>query len=612
MNAPELFAATKVLRKEGRIAECLDLIRHSLRRGELGAEDIEKAGRFVRKEILAGTAGAKPLRILILGQCTTSWLTTTLTAVALRHNVQAHVTEGAYDNVVQELMSIDPESRPDVIVLLPWNLRLINGQGPTADRAADELDFWTRAWGIIADRLGSRIVQVGYDWVTAGPMGYGMGGRPNQLVEAVRAANAALQSALPADAYFVDLEQVSGTFGRASFYDMRRYHWTKQPFSEAGIVRLAEHIWAGTRSLTTGPKKVLVLDLDNTLWGGVVGETGPLGVTLGESPDGEAYLAFQKYVKGLANRGIVLALASKNNLADGLEPFEKNPEMVLKLDDLGAYEINWEPKGTTIARLAETLSLGLDSFVFFDDNPAEREQVRQAIPDVEVVDVPEDPAEYVRALHEGLWFETTRLTKDDQQRTEQYAVERKRRELQQTHGSMEDYLKSLNMTAEVRAIDDADLQRVTQLLSKTNQFNLTTRRHTREDVLELLGKPDSIGLTIRVQDRFGDYGLVAVMIAVPTNEFPSKTLQIDTWLMSCRVINRTVEQFSMATVLERCKDLGYVKVLGEYIPTKKNALVAELYDKLGFRRLEGGNGESIRYIADVENLPQIVHYIESK
>ncbi len=225
-----------------------------------------------------------------------------------------------------------------------------------------------------------------------------------------------------------------------------------------------------------------MLDLDNTLWGGVVGETGPLGVALGESADGEAYRAFQKHVKALSKRGIVLAVASKNNAADGLEPFEKNPDMILGLDDIAAAEINWEPKGTTIRRIAETLSLGLDSFVFFDDNPAEREQVRQAIPEVAVAEVPAEPAEYARALQAGLWFEAASLTEDDRVRAEQYAVERKRRDLQQSAGSMEDYLRSLEMRADVREIDEADLMRVVQLLGKTNQFNLTTRRHTREDV----------------------------------------------------------------------------------------------------------------------------------
>jgi FkbH-like protein len=296
-------------------------------------------------------------------------------------------------------------------------------------------------------------------------------------------------------------------------------------------------------------------------------------------------------LKGLADRGIVLAIASKNNPADALEVFEKNPDMVLRIDDFGAAEICWDPKGTTIRRLAQTLNLGLDSFVFFDDNPAEREQVRQAVPEVEVVDVPEDPAEYALALQAGLYFETTGLTDEDRQRTGLYAVERKRRELEASATSLDDYLRSLAMRGEVRAIDETDLSRVEQLLAKTNQFNLTTRRHSRDTVSELLAAPNALGVTLRLRDRFGDHGLVAVMIVVPAGEAHAHAARIDTWLMSCRVIGRTAEQFLLGVVLERCRRLGYKNLIGEYIPTKKNALVAALYEELGFER-KGAHSDS--------------------
>ena len=480
--------------------------------------------------------------------------------------------------------------------MLPWNQRLLGGPGDPQERVDAELSFWQQAWGLASGRLGARVLQVGYDWVIPGAQGHHLAGRPEGVVGLVNALNGRLRAELPPGAYFLDLDQVSGTMGRSSFYDMRRYYWTKQPFGESGCVELARHLWAGIRALTTGPKKVLVLDLDNTLWGGVVGETGPLGVALGESADGDAYRAFQKHAKELASRGVVLALASKNNLKDALEPFEKNREMVLTLEDVAAYEINWEPKGTTIARLAATLNLGLDSFVFFDDNPAEREQVLQALPEVEVVDVPEDPSEYVRALQAGLWFETTGLTEEDAMRAAQYAVERQRRELEQSATSMDDYLRSLEMVADVREIDEGDLQRVVQLLSKTNQFNLTTRRHAREDVLGLLDRPGSIGMTVRVRDKFGDHGLVAVLIGVPEGV---DALKVDTWLMSCRVIGRTVEQFCFRALWERARALGHRRIIGEYVPSAKNALVVDLYDTLGLRRIEGAPKNGVLYEADL-------------
>ncbi len=607
----DLFKHLSALRKQGEMDRALEVLREALRRGGLGPEEIERAGRFLIKARAGETDARGTVRVLLLGQCTTSWLVPAMTAVAWGQGQVVSVTEGGYDTILQDLeMMAAKGSGPDVVVLIPWTQRLMGNTGSTEERVADELAFWRRAWDVAA-RMGSRVIQVGYDWMAPGAEGFGLAGEPGGIVELTRAANAALRRERPAGSYFLDLEMVSGMLGRESFYDPRRYYWTKQPFSERGTVRLAEHIWAGVRAVTTGPKKVLVLDLDNTLWGGVVGETGPLGVALGESPDGEAYRAFQKHAKALAKRGIVLALASKNNEADGREPFEKNPEMVLTLDDIAAAEINWEPKGTTIRRLAQTLSLGLDSFVFFDDNPAEREQVRQAIPEVAVADVPVEPAEYVRALQAGLWFEAAALTEADAARAEQYAVERKRRELQQSAGSMEDYLRSLDMRAEVRDIDEADLMRVVQLLGKTNQFNLTTRRHSREDVLRLLAMPGSFGMTVRVADRFGDHGLIGLMIAVPADDDP-RTLRVDTWLMSCRVIGRTVEEFFAAELLDRAARQGFARILGEYIPTKKNALVSELYDRMGYRRVEVLPDGTVRYELDVEDATRPVTYLVAR
>jgi FkbH-like protein len=610
-SAPELFKQISAMRKAGHVDAALDLLRDAICRNQLGAEEIERAGRFIQKARSDGAGAKGALRVHILGMCTTSWLLPAVTAFAWGQGHLCSLSEGGYDTILQDLtrLSADPRG-PDVVVLLPWTQRLIDGAAPLAERLEGELSFWHRAWEI-AGGMRSRILQVGYDWMTPGALGFGLAGEPESPVEIVRAANSRLRQHRPPGSYFLDLELVSGMMGRESFYDPRRYYWTKQPFSERGLVRLAEHIWAGTRALLTGPKKALVLDLDNTLWGGVVGETGALGVALGESADGEAYRAFQKHVKALSKRGIVLAIASKNNPADGREPFEKNPEMVLGLDDIAASEINWEPKGTTIRRLAETLSLGLDSFVFFDDNPAEREQVRQSIPEVAVANVPADPAEYTRALEAGLWFETTSLTEADHERAKQYAVERKRRELQQSVGTMEDYLRSLEMRAEVREIDEADLMRVVQLLAKTNQFNLTTRRHSGDDVMRLLASPNAIGLTLRVEDRFGDHGLIGVLIAVPADDDPG-VLTVDSSLMSCRVIGRTVEEFFIGELLERARELGFRTIRGEYIPTKKNALVSELYDRFGFSRDRVDDAGTVYYSLDLEGAKRPTTYLARK
>lgn len=611
MNQRELFKEVSALVGRGQAADALRVLGDAIRRRQLDAEGLDKAGR--RCQAIFQEANQKISgRVLLLGQCTTTWLAPALAAVAWGEGRALDVSEGAYDNVIQELMTASGSGQQvDAVVLLPWNQRLLYGGSTRSreERVSEECAFWRRAWTLIEERLAARIVQVGYDWMTPGALGYGLGAKGDGHVALIRSVNQQLRDTLPPGAIFCDLEQISGEIGRRRFYDPRRYNWTKQPFSEEGTIRLAEHIASGTRALMNGPKKVLVLDLDNTLWGGVVGETGPMGITIGDGTDGEAFTAFQKHVKRLSERGIVLAVSSKNNDADAREPFEKNQSMVLSLDDFAQFEANWEPKAVSLRRIAKTLQLGLDSFVFFDDNPAEREHIRQALPEVAVVEVPEDPAEYVRALDAELWFEAVDLTDEDRVRSEQYRSERRRRDAEGTFESLDAYLTSLEMVADLRTIDEDDMDRVVQLLGKTNQFNLTTRRHGPAKVRQMLGEPGAIGLTLRMADRFGDHGLVSVIIAVPGPE--PRTAYIDTWLMSCRVISRTAEEFFLNALASAAREAGVERLIGEYIPTPKNALVKDLYDRLGFERVEAAPSGEVRYALNLTTAFPAKSFVQS-
>ncbi len=591
----QIFKQVRAKRAAGQGQEAAEQLRDVLRRGWLSPEGVDKAGKQIARHV--DEADAKPMEVLLLGQCTTHWVGSSLTASAWAGAASLRVTEGQYDNVLQELMAAASSGkRYDAVVLLPWHQRLLaDGRGDAPARIDDELAFWQQAWQIVSTQMSARLIQVGYDWTSPGPSGHHLAAQAGGAVALVRQLNERLRAAMPASGFFVDLEQASGQMGRDHFYDARRYFWTKQPFSEAGAASLAEHVWSGLRAVVNGPKKVLVLDLDNTLWGGVVGETGPLGVEVGDTPVGEAFKAFQEHVKALSTRGCLLAVSSKNNPEDAREPFEKNPALPLKLTDFAAFEASWEPKSVAIQRMAKTLQLGLDSFVFFDDNPAEREHVRQMLPDVTVVEVPEEPALYVRALEAGHWFEALSVTAEDRERTEQYRAEAQRREVQKSFATMDEYLTSLEMTGDVRDIDDADLARVVQLLGKTNQFNLTTRRHPLDTVREMLARPRSVGLTVRIADRFADYGLVAVLLGVEDPSATLPTLRIDTWLMSCRVIARTVEEFCLGCLVEAARAKGYARIVGDYLPTKKNALVADLYDRLGFERLGVGADGAVSY-----------------
>ena len=586
-----------MLRKEGKSEEALSNLFGVLRRDFLDAEDFDKVGRFILKSTDDLDNDRIDLRVLTLGQCTLSWLRSSLSAAAWAKNVLLTVEEGEYDTILQDLDRLSTDQAEfDIVVLVPWNQRLLSAdQRNIADRIEDEISFWNSCWEIVKDRMGARLIQVGYDFMTPGAQGYHIGGSSGGNLDLIRQMNIALSSSLPQGTFFVDLERVSGEMGRQCFYNYRRYFWTKQPFSEDGTKRLAEHIFAGIRALTTGPKKVLVLDLDNTLWGGVVGELGPYDIALGESPDGEAFRAFQKHVKALTRQGTLLAVCSKNNPEDAREPFEKNPDMVLKLSDFAAFEAGWDFKTVMLQRIAETLNLDMNSFVFFDDHPAEREQVRSELPQIEVVDVSSDPSNYIPDLNRGLWFEAASLTGDDLKRAEQYRVEGQRKEFKQSIKSTDDYLTSLDMQGDVSPVEEADMQRVVQLLAKTNQFNLTTRRHSLDDVQSFLKERGVVALTLRARDRFGDYGLIGFVLGLPQNNKLEPTIHIDTWLMSCRVIGRSVEQFMFHKVVDFARAAGYKKMTAEYIPTQKNQLVAGFYENMGFSVVSRHPDKSVRY-----------------
>lgn len=577
-GSPSVAEALSIYRsrkKEGDLAEA----HATLRRARYFDDPQPTTLQMIGRALAADFASVPALDVCLLGQCTTSYLPPFLTAWAWADGTAIRIREGDYDNIVQDISAL--EQKPDVVVLLPWHKHLFSpNERSAAQRVADELVWLRAAWARIAE-LGAKLVQVTYDWVQPGPLGYALSGRRGGAVQLVREMNDALRAELPTSAYLVELEHISAAQGHRNFYDARNYHWAKQPFTMAGLSELSRHIVTGIRAVCQGRRKVLVLDLDNTLWGGVVGETGSQGIGIGGNPEGEAFLAFQRYVRGLRDAGVVLAACSKNNDADAREPFVSNSQMVLKLEDFAAFHASWDAKPDRIRRIADELRLGLDSFVFFDDNPAEREHVRQELPEVLVVEVPAEPSDYISALQHSLAFETVDVTAADTQRGEQYQAEQIRKGEQSAFGSLDDYLASLQMRASVECIVASNLPRVVELLAKTNQFNLTSRRHSHAEVERLLSTPGALGFAVRMEDRFGDYGLISVVIALPCDR-DSSAMRIDTWLMSCRAIGRSVEHFVINHLASTALAAGATSLIGEYFPTAKNQKVASLYADFGF------------------------------
>jgi FkbH-like protein len=329
-----------------------------------------------------------------------------------------------------------------------------------------------------------------------------------------------------------------------------------------------------------------VLDLDNTLWGGIVGEEGLDGIRLGDTPEGEAFQAFQESILALQRRGIVLAVCSKNNDADAREVFERHPAMRIGLDDVAVFVADWRSKPEQLRTVAETLGIGLDALVFVDDSPAEREAVRRLAPEVDVIPLPQEPSDYVAALGDYLLFEPPSFTADDERRTEQYRGRREAVAAASSADSIEDFYRSLEMQALVSPFTDADLPRIAQLVGKTNQFNLTTRRHSAAALEAFARDPECVHLAFRLSDRFTDHGLVALVVAFERDD----VLDVDTWLMSCRVIGRTLEETVLQELCRGAFDRACSAIQGTYVPSPKNELVRDLYRRLGFEPLDESDG----------------------
>jgi FkbH-like protein len=327
-------------------------------------------------------------------------------------------------------------------------------------------------------------------------------------------------------------------------------------------------------------KKCLLLDLDNTVWGGVVGDDGWENIQVGHGLGiGKAYTEFQEWVKKLKNRGIIIAVCSKNDEDKAKEPFEKNPEMVLRLDDIAVFVANWENKADNIRTIQQILNIGFDSMVFLDDNPFERNMVRENVPGVCVPELPEDPGDYLEYLYSLNLFETASYSAGDKDRTKQYQTEAKRVQAAQKFTNEADFLKSLDMVSVVEGFTPFNIPRVAQLSQRSNQFNLRTVRYTDGEIAALGASDKHVCLSFTLEDKFGYNGLICVIIMEKRD---AKTLFVDTWFMSCRVLKRGMENFTLNTMVEYAKEHGFERIVGEYIPTQKNGMVKEHYTNLGF------------------------------
>ena len=378
----------------------------------------------------------------------------------------------------------------------------------------------------------------------------------------------------------IDLQQIRAVMGADQFKDSKMYAIAKMPMSTSALVKVAKRVVEAVRVRKGRFHKCAVVDLDNTLWGGVIGDDGLEGIEIGELGQGHAFTDFQIWLKELKKRGIMLAVCSKNNDNTAKEPFEKHPEMVLRLNDFSAFVANWEDKASNILKIRDELNIGLDSMVFLDDNPFERNLVKTMLPEVEVVELPEDPALYVDCVRRLNLFDTASYSEEDQVRTERYLAEKKRAQLNTTIENYDEYLKALEMKAEAKPFDTFHIPRIAQLTQRSNQFNVRTIRYTDAEITEIARSDQYITRYFTLRDKFGDHGLISVVIL----EKQEDHLFVNEWLMSCRVLKRGMEQFVADSIINAAIEAGFSKVVGEYIETPKNAMVKNLFSDMGFEK----------------------------
>jgi FkbH-like protein len=388
----------------------------------------------------------------------------------------------------------------------------------------------------------------------------------------------------------LDYERLCAHAGYRSWQDDKTWYLGRAPLSTQALSALARVQTAFIQASLGRQRKCLVLDLDNTLWGGVVGEDGVEGIRLGHTYPGNAFRHFQGVVLQLQRRGVLLALNSKNNQADVEEVLRSHPDMILREGHFASARINWRAKPENMVEIANDLGIGLDSLVFFDDSPAERALMRQALPEVLTLEVPSDPLKYAEVLLESRAFDRLSFTREDRRRGEMYREQAARRELKQAATSPQDFLRRLKMEVSIRPVDQFAFPRVLDLIHKTNQFNLTTRRHSAGRLAEMIADPTCGAFYLRVADRFGDNGIVGAAIL----QLRNGAAYIDTFLLSCRVIGRTVETAFLSFLTNLAKARGATTLEGEFIPTAKNAPAAEFFARHGFKRA-GGDGAGSRW-----------------
>lgn len=543
----------------------------------------------LKKNLKKDRSDFKKVKVAILGDTATQFLTQAIKGAGYEKKFDLDMWEADFDQIERQVL--DPtselyEAKSEIVIIFRSSHKLLSkyNKGRTEehpDFAANALDSTKGLVEALSNNTDAKIIYFNYTEIDDSVYGNYANKTISSFLFQLRKLNYMLMSYASemASLYLCDISSIQNQVGKESFFQPSIYVNTEMVFSIDVLPRVATKTLDIICALEGQIKKCVILDLDNTTWGGVIGDDGIENIEIGILGIGKAFTEFQHWIKKLKNRGIIIAVCSKNTESVAREPFDNHPDMILRMEDISVFIANWENKADNIRQIQQILNIGFDSMIFLDDNPFERNLVRENLPDVCVPELPEDPANYLEYLYTLNLFETTSFSKEDAGRTKLYQTEAKRTSIQQQFTNEDDFLKTLNMRSEVSAFNKFNTPRIAQLSQRSNQFNLRTIRYSETDVQRIANSKDHATFSFTLEDKFGDNGLICVVIL---HKEDNKTLFIDTWFMSCRILKRGMEFFVLNTISSFAKDNGFAYLKGEYIPTLKNEMVRGHYKDLGF------------------------------
>jgi FkbH-like protein len=582
-------------------------------------EDLLRKRKRLKRELLEAP-NLQALKIAVLGGSTTNEVVDLLDLLLLADGFVPNFYQSEYNKYYEDAV-LAPEHlkafAPDIVYIHTHNKNIQNfpavsaTEEDLAHHVASELARFQAIWSSLHESIGCQVIQNNFEHPALPILGNFDSVAPGGQTRFINELNLQFAKASQANRKLIiqDLNTLAADLGLSRWFDWGRWHSYKLATTPEGSLAIAKSLASMIGVMSGRVKKCLVLDLDNTLWGGVIGDDGLDNIQIGnETAVAEAHTAFQKYCLAMRERGILLAVCSKNN-EDVAKSGFTHPDSVLKLEHFSAFKANWEPKHENIQAIAKELNLGLDSFVFIDDNPAERAIVSAQLPMVSVPDVGSEVALFPSIIQAGRYFEVVSLSSEDLERASAYAANVKRASLEHKFANYGEYLDSLEMEAEIEEFRSIYLERITQLITKSNQFNLTTRRYTYAEIEEIAGSDRYVAIYGRLTDKFGDNGLISVIIGRMDD---SHDLHLDLWIMSCRVLKRDMELAMLDALVERARDAGAARIIGYFLPSIKNSMVANHYADLGFSKIEtasdgGDDGKSTWSLDVASYTPRNTH-----